>query len=172
MKAVVIHEAGGPDILKVEDRPVPRVKPVWILVLVWTFGLNRSELFTRLGHSPNVTLSRILGIEAVSEIAGSSDTSFANGDTVASAMGGMGRSFDGGYAEYALVPTSQVQKVNTSLGRAQFGAPPEMVQTAWGSTLSRIPVRRRGWQCDRCQSWRIFVRLDRDQCPLCGNLFR
>ena len=65
MKAVVIHEAGGPDVLKVEDRPVPNVKPGWILVRVRAFGLNRSEMFTRLGQSPNVTFPRILGIEGV-----------------------------------------------------------------------------------------------------------
>ncbi len=34
------------------------------------------------------------------------------------------------------------------------------------ATPSRIPVRRRGWQCDRCQSWRVLASLDRDQCPL------
>ena len=61
MKAVVIHEAGGPDVLKVEERPVPDVKPGWILVRVRAFGLNRSELFTRQGQSPNVQFPRILG---------------------------------------------------------------------------------------------------------------
>ena len=54
MISVVIDEAGGPDVLKVEERPVPDVKPGWVLVRVRAFGLNRSELFTRQGHSPNV----------------------------------------------------------------------------------------------------------------------
>ncbi len=85
MKAVVIHETGGPDVLKVEERPVPDVKPGWILVRVRAFGLNRSEMFTRLGQSPNVTFPRIPGIEAVGEIADSSDSTSAKGDTVASA---------------------------------------------------------------------------------------
>ncbi len=133
MKAAVIYNAGGPDVLKVEERPVPGVKPGWALVRVRAFGLNRSELFTRQGHSPNVQFPRILGIEAVGEIADPSDSGFARGDTVATAMGGMGRAFDGGYAEYTLVPISQVQKINTSLSWAQFGALPEMFQTAWGS---------------------------------------
>ncbi len=141
MKAVVIHEAGGPHVLKVEDRPVPKVKSGWVMVRVRAFGLNRSEMFTRLGHSPNVTFPRILGIEAVGEIADSSDSSFAKGDIVATAMGGMGRSFDGGYAEYTLVPTNQVQKINTSLGWAQFGALPEMVQTAWGSLHTALRIK-------------------------------
>ena len=140
MKAVVIREAGGPDVLKVEDRPVPKVTPGWVLVQVRAFGLNRSEMFTRLGHSPNVTFPRILGIEAVGEIADPADSGLAEGDTVATAMGGMGRSFDGGYAEYTLVPTSQVQKINTALGWAEFGALPEMVQTAWGSLHTALRI--------------------------------
>ena len=66
----------------------------------------------------------------------------ARGDSVATAMGGMGRAFDGGYAEYTLVPTSQVQKINTSLGWDQFGALPEMIQTAWGSLNTALGIER------------------------------
>ncbi len=142
MKAAVIYNAGGPDVLKVEERPVPDVKPGWVLVRVRAFGLNRSELVTRQGHSPNVQFPRILGIEAVGEIADPSDSGFARGDTVATAMGGMGRAFDGGYAEYTLVPANQVQKINTSLSWAQFGALPEMVQTAWGSLHTALRIEQ------------------------------
>ncbi len=73
---------------------------------------------------------RILGIEAVGEVVEASAGEFAPGDKVATAMGGMGRAFDGGYAEYTLVPASQVQKVETGLDWATLGALPEMVQTA------------------------------------------
>ena len=104
------------------------------------FGLNRSELFTRQGYSPNVQFPRILGIEAVGEIADPSDSGFAKDDTVATAMVGMGRAFDGSYAEYTLVPTSQVQKINTSLSWDHFGALPEMVQTAWGSLHTALRI--------------------------------
>ena len=68
MKAVVIHQAGGPEVLSLEDRPVPAPRPGWVLIRVRAFGLNRSELFTRRGHSPNVRFPRILGIEAVGEV--------------------------------------------------------------------------------------------------------
>jgi len=65
MKAAVIRQAGGPDALRIEDLPRPAPRPGEILIQVRAFGLNRSELFTRQGHSPNVTFPRILGIEAV-----------------------------------------------------------------------------------------------------------
>ena len=47
MKAVVIHEAGAPEVLKVESRPIPKAEQGWVLIQVKAFGLNRSEMFTR-----------------------------------------------------------------------------------------------------------------------------
>jgi len=138
MKAVVIHKAGGPEVLAVEERPVPQAKPGWVLIQVKAFGLNRSELFTRQGHSPNVPFPRILGIEAVGVVIDAPGSEFEAGQTVATAMGGMGRDFDGGYAEYTLVPANQVQAINTSLDWSTFGALPEMIQTAWGSLNSSL----------------------------------
>ena len=54
MKAAVIHGAGGPEVLKIESLPIPTPKRDEISIRVKAFGLNRSELFTRQGHSPNV----------------------------------------------------------------------------------------------------------------------
>ena len=141
MKAVMIHEAGGPEALILEDRPIPTPKPRWVLIRVRAFGLNRSELFTRQGHSPNVRFPRILGIEAVGEVVEAPNGEFAPGDKVATAMGGMGRAFDGGYAEYTLVPASQVQKIETGLDWATLGALPEMVQTAHGSLHTSLRLK-------------------------------
>ena len=140
MKAVRIYQAGGPEVLKIEDRPMPRAKSGWVLIRVKAFGLNRSELFTRRGHSPNVPFPRILGIEAVGLVEESPGGEFRQGDKVATAMGGMGRAFDGSYAEYTLVPATQVQKLETSLDWATFGALPEMVQTAWGSLHTALKI--------------------------------
>ena len=55
-------------------------------------------------------------------------------------MGGMGRDFDGGYAEYTCVPASQVQAVETGLPWDVLGALPEMLQTAWGSLFSALKL--------------------------------
>lgn len=141
MKAVVIRDAGAPDVLKIEALPVPKPKPGWVLIRVRAFGLNRSELFTRQGHSPNVPFPRVLGIEAVGEVVTAPDGGFEEGDTVATAMGGMGRQFDGGYAEYTLVPAGQVQKITTTLDWSVFGALPEMVQTAWGALNTALGAK-------------------------------
>src|SRR5258708_9435766 len=64
MKAAVIREAGGPDVLKIESLPIPTPQNGEVLIRVKAFGLNRSELCTRQGHSPNVKFPRVLGIEA------------------------------------------------------------------------------------------------------------
>ena len=133
MKAAVIHEPGGPEVLQVESRPVPTPREGEVLIRVRAFGLNRSELFTRQGHSPGVRFPRILGIEAVGEVELAPGGEFSPGTVVATAMGGMGRQFDGGYAEYTCVPAGQVQAVRAGLPWETLGALPEMLQTAWGS---------------------------------------
>jgi len=138
MKAAVIREAGGPEVLKLETLPIPAARPGWVLVRVKAFGLNRSELFTRQGLSPNVSFPRVLGIEAVGIVEAAPGGEFAKGDTVATAMGGMGREFDGGYAEYTCVPAAQVQALRTGLPWETLGAIPEMLQTAWGSLFRSL----------------------------------
>jgi len=138
MKAAVIYEAGGPEVLRIESRPVPVPQPGEVLIAVKAFGLNRSELFTRQGLSPDVTFPRILGIEVVGVVEDAPGKEFAKGDVVATAMGGMGRQFDGSYAEYTCVPARQVQVLNTTLGWDVLGAVPEMLQTAWGSLYKSL----------------------------------
>src|SRR3984885_8773716 len=122
MKAAVILEAGGPDVLKIESLPIPTPKSGEVLIRVKGFGLNRSELFTRQGHSPGVKLPRILGIEAAGVGEEAPGGEFRKGDVVLTAMGGMGREFDGGYAEFTCVPVGQVQTVKSDLGWEILGA--------------------------------------------------
>ena len=104
MRAAVCVRAGGPEVLEIRELPVPAVREGWSLVQVKGAGLNRSELRTRQGHSPNVTFPRVLGIECVGIVVASTDPMLPDGTTVAAVMGEMGREFDGGYAEFALLP--------------------------------------------------------------------
>ncbi|WP_037068937.1 zinc-binding dehydrogenase [Pseudonocardia acaciae] len=133
MKAAVALRPGPPEVLSVREVPRPEVRDGWTLVRVRAFGLNRSELMTRQGHSPNVRFPRVLGIECVGEVAESSDPALAPGQRVAAIMGEMGREFDGGYAEYALLPNELLIPVTTSLDWETFAALPETYLTALGS---------------------------------------
>ena len=141
MKAAVIYQPGGPDVLRLEQRPVPVPKAGEALIRVRAFGLNRSELFTRQGLSPNVKFPRILGIEAVGTVEAAPGGEWPVGTTVATVMGGMGRQFDGSYAEWTCVPASQIQAVTTMLPWDVLGAMPEMLQTAWGSLFTALQLK-------------------------------
>jgi NADPH:quinone reductase-like Zn-dependent oxidoreductase len=141
MQAVVVHQPGGPEVLRLEERPIPKPRQGWVLVRVQAFGLNRSELITRAGGSGEaVRFPRVLGIECVGEVADASDSALQPGQRVLAAMGGMGRDFDGGYEQYALLPASHVIPVDTTLDWAQLGAIPESFGTAWG-TLEQLALR-------------------------------
>lgn len=138
MLAAVLNAPGGPEALSLEQRPVPEPRPGEVLIRVKAFGINRSELFTRQGHSPDVPLPRVLGIEATGLVEAAPGGEFAPGTTVITAMGGLGRKFDGSYAEYTCVPAAQIQAVETALPFERLAALPEMLQTAWGSLYTAL----------------------------------
>lgn len=138
MKAALLRAPGGPEALAIERIPVPVPQPGEVLIRVKAFGLNRSEMFTRQGLSPNVALPRVLGIEAAGVIEAAPGGGFTEGDIALTAMGGMGRDFNGSYAEFVCVPATQVQIVRTSLPWQTLGAMPEMLQTAWGSLFRSL----------------------------------
>jgi len=144
MRAAVCVRAGAPEVLEIRQLPVPAVREGWSLVQVKGAGLNRSELRTRQGHSPNVTFPRVLGIECVGIVAASTDPRLPDGTTVAAVMGEMGRAFDGGYAEYALLPNSLLMPVTTTLPWDVMAALPETYLTAQGSldALGIVPGSR------------------------------
>jgi NADPH:quinone reductase len=133
MRAAVLDAPGPPEALQVREVPIPQPRPGWVLIEVKAFGLNRSEIHTRLGLAQGVTFPRVLGIEAAGIVAAAPGGEFEPGRQVAALMGGMGRTFDGGYAEYACVPASQVVPFASDLDWATLGAVPEMLQTAHGT---------------------------------------
>ena len=112
------------------------------MIRVKAFGLNRSELFTRQGLSPGLKFPRVLGIEATGLVEEAPGGEFQKGDVVATAMGGMGRAFDGGYAEYTCVPAGQIQKLQTKLDWSILGACGEMLQTAYGSLFNALQMKK------------------------------
>ncbi|WP_103352676.1 zinc-binding dehydrogenase [Amycolatopsis sp. CA-128772] len=133
MRAAVCVRPGGPEVLEVREVPVPAVRAGWSLVQVKGTGLNRSELRTRQGHSPDVRFPRVLGIECTGVVAVATDPRLPEGTTVAAVMGEMGRAFDGGYAEYALLPNPLLMPVTTTLPWETLAALPETYLTAQGA---------------------------------------
>src|SRR5437016_9569849 len=133
MRAIVLDAPGPPDALTICELPVPTPATGWVLIEVKAFGLNRSELHTRQGLSSGVTFPRVLGIEAAGGVAQCPGGEFPVGQQVVTMMGGMGRTFDGGYAEYTCVPATQVIPFASDLEWSTVGAVPEMLQTAYGS---------------------------------------
>jgi NADPH2:quinone reductase len=133
MRAVVIEHPGGPEVLQIRDRPVPDAGPGQVRIAVKAFGLNRSELHFRQGVGHSGSFPRVPGIEAVGVVDADPSGRLEPGQQVATMMGGMGREFDGGYAEYVTVPAAQVLPFRSDLPWDVLGAVPEMLQTAYGS---------------------------------------
>src|SRR5438270_6477056 len=133
MRAIVLDAPGPPEALTIRELPVPTPTAGWVLIEVKAFGLNRSELHTRQGLASGVTFPRVLGIEATGVVARCPGGEFPVGQQVVTMMGGMGRTFDGGYAEYTCVPASQVIPFASDLEWSVLGAVPEMLQTSYGS---------------------------------------
>jgi NADPH:quinone reductase-like Zn-dependent oxidoreductase len=135
MKAVVLEGITPASQIKLSKVDIPEVKSGWVLVKVKGFGLNHSEQVLRKEEIQASYIQKpvIPGIECVGEIVDPSDTSFQKGERVCALMGGMGRTFNGGYAQYALLPAHHVFHANTSLDWKDLAAVPETYFTAWGS---------------------------------------
>jgi NADPH:quinone reductase-like Zn-dependent oxidoreductase len=106
-----------------------------VLVKIRAFGMNHSEQILRESEieADYIRKPVIPGIECAGEIADASDSSFTKGQKVIALMGGMGRSFPGSYAEYALLPTDHVFSIESNLKWSEIAAVPETYFTAWGS---------------------------------------
>jgi NADPH2:quinone reductase len=133
MKAVVLEAPGPVEALQLRELPDPVPQPGWVLIEVRAAGLNRSELHTRLGMAEGMIFPRVLGLEATGVVLDCPGGEFEVGTQVMAMMGGMGRQFDGGYAELTCVPARQVIPFTSSLPWSVLGAVPEMLQTAYGT---------------------------------------
>src|SRR5256885_4368298 len=142
MKAVQLDAPGPPQALHLRDLPMPQPSAGWVRIRVEAFGLNRSELHLRLGLAEGVTFPGVPGIECAGVVDAALGTSFRPGQQVVAMMGGMGRVFDGGYAQYTVAPASQVIPIRTDLAWEVVGALPEMLQTAYGSLTVGLDLQR------------------------------
>ncbi|MEY2849188.1 MAG: hypothetical protein RI885_1855 [Actinomycetota bacterium] len=141
MRAVVLDGPGDAEALVIRDLPVPKPERGEVLIEVKAFGLNRSELHTRIGLAQGVVFPRVPGIEATGVVVEAPGGEFAVGQSVVAMMGGMGRTRNGGYAEFTCVAASQVIPFTSDLDWATLGALPEMLQTAYGSLTVALDVQ-------------------------------
>ncbi|MBQ9610884.1 MAG: zinc-binding dehydrogenase [Lachnospiraceae bacterium] len=143
MKAISIDKITPAENIEMSVLPIPKVKSGWVLVKVKAFGMNHSEQILRLNeiNADYIQKPVIPGIECVGVIEDASDTTFTKGDKIIAMMGGMGRSFNGSYAEYALLPAHHVFKIESELNWEELAAIPETYFTAWGSLFECLNLK-------------------------------
>lgn len=144
MKAVVLNEPTKGENVELSDVMVPEVKPGWVLVKIRAFGMNHSEQILREFEILNDYIHKpiIPGIECAGEIEDASDSRLKAGQKVVALMGGMGRSFNGSYAQYTLLPVHHVFPVESSLTWEEMAAIPETYFTAWGSLFQCLRLTK------------------------------
>lgn len=134
MRAVVISHAGGPEVLKIEERPIPQATADQTVIHIKAFAVHRYEVLTREGGSPSVKFPRVIGVEAVGEVyEPSQNTKLTKGQKIMVVNGGFGRAFDGSEQEYALVPDDIIHPVTFDGSWTEFANYPETFYTAFGA---------------------------------------
>ncbi|KAH6773739.1 oxidoreductase [Perilla frutescens var. hirtella] len=132
MKAIVITEAGGPEVLQLQEVEDPKLKDDEILIRVAATALNRADTLQRMGrHPPPKGESEIPGLECsgVVEAVGKNVSRWKIGDKVCALVGG------GGYAEKITVPAGQVLPVPPNLSLQDAASFPEVACTVWSTVF-------------------------------------
>ena len=134
MRAIEISEPGGPDVLRLTDRPRPQPGYGEVRIRVDFAGVNRPDALQRAGaYDPPPGASDLPGLEASGRIdaVGSGVTQWAPGDAVCALLPG------GGYAEYAVAPAQHCLPVPGGLGLAEAACLPETFFTVWSNVFMR-----------------------------------
>jgi NADPH2:quinone reductase len=134
MKAIEISEPGGPDGLKLVERPDPAPGPGEVLTQVAAAGVNRPDVFQRQGrYAPPPGASDLPGLEVAGRIVSGDvgDTGLAVGNRVCALVAG------GGYAEYCVAPAAQCLPVPKGLSDIEAAGLPETYFTVWSNVFDR-----------------------------------
>ena len=134
MRAVEILPPGGPDVLRIVERPVPEPGPGDVLVRVAGAGVNRPDVSQRQGkYAPPPGASDIPGLEVAGTIerVGPAATRWRAGDRVCALVSG------GGYAEYCVAPSPQCLPIPSGLDELTAAAIPETYFTVWTNVFQR-----------------------------------
>jgi NADPH2:quinone reductase len=135
MKAIVITQPGAPEVLQIEERPMPACSADEVLVKVAAAGVNRPDVSQRKGHYPPPPGASpdIPGLEIAGTIieAGANVTRWKVGDKVCALVTG------GGYAEYCSVPAGQCLPIPGNLSFLEAASLPETFFTVWSNVFDR-----------------------------------
>ncbi len=134
MTAVEISEAGGPEVLKPTQRPVPVPRAGEVVLRVAYAGVNRPDALQRAGlYAPPPTASDLPGLEASGEIAAIGDgvSGWSPGDKVCALLPG------GGYAEYVATPAAHCLPVPAGMSMDRAACLPETFFTVWSNVFLR-----------------------------------
>lgn len=134
MRAVIAEGGGGPEVLTLVERPVPRPGPGEILVKVEAAGINRPDVIQREGnYPPPPGAPDVLGLEIAGTVVarGEGATRYAEGEAVMALVPG------GGYADYCLAHQDNALPVPTGLSMVEAGAIPETYFTVWTNVFDR-----------------------------------
>ncbi|MDQ2686239.1 MAG: NAD(P)H-quinone oxidoreductase [Armatimonadota bacterium] len=134
MKQIVVTTPGGPDVLALQDGPLPQPGPGEVLIRVAAVGINRADLMQRQDkYPPPPGASAILGLEVSGTIAacGPDAGTWHTGDAVCALVTG------GGYAEYCLAPAPQCLPAPPGLSLTEAAALPEACFTVWANVFQR-----------------------------------
>jgi NADPH:quinone reductase-like Zn-dependent oxidoreductase len=143
MRAIVITEPGGPEVLQIQEVADPVPGDQEVLIAVKAFGVNHAETHMRKGEWPEAT--PISGIEAVGTVVSDPSGVLAGGTTVLTIMGGLGRTRNGSYAEYTVAPAANVARIETSLDWTDLAAIPESYATAWLALHGNLELEAGQW---------------------------
>lgn len=137
MRAVEITSFGGPDVLRLGDRPVPQPGAGELLIRVAASGINRPDVLQRLGHyAPPPGTSDLPGLEVAGVVESGDETAMAEagirvGDRVCALVAG------GGYAEWCVAPVAQCLPVPDGLTDVEAASLPETFFTVWSNVFDR-----------------------------------
>jgi NADPH2:quinone reductase len=134
MQAIEISQPGGPEVLRLAPRPLPRAGSQEALLRVFAAGVNRPDVLQRKGaYAPPPGASDVPGLEVAGVIEGGDleGSGFRVGDAVCALVSG------GGYAEHCVVPTPQMLPVPAGLSYAEAAGLPETFFTVWSNVYDR-----------------------------------
>jgi len=137
MKAVEIAQPGGPEVLRLTERPMPQPATGEVVIRVQAAGINRPDVLQRKGaYAPPAGASDLPGLEVSGTIDSGNvgNSGFKIGDEVCALVAG------GGYAEFCAAPVAQCLPKPRALSFAEAAGLPETYFTVWSNVFDRAAL--------------------------------